>query len=56
MSALSGSAQIPPADLHIPILGQLALAQLPLGDAITGRWRPPLCSRPPLEALRLRLG
>jgi hypothetical protein len=29
-----GLAQIPPADLDIPILGQLAPAQLPLGDAL----------------------
>ena len=28
-----GLAQIPPADLDIPILGQLAPSQLPLGDA-----------------------
>jgi hypothetical protein len=27
-------AQIPPADLHIPGLGQLAPTQLPLGDAL----------------------
>jgi hypothetical protein len=26
--------QIAPADLHIPILGQLAAAQLSLGDAL----------------------
>jgi hypothetical protein len=41
--------QIPPADLHVPILGQLALAQLPLGDALKSG---PLVStplRPPLE-------
>ena len=29
-----GLAQIPPADLHIPILGQLAPSQLPFGDAV----------------------
>ena len=28
-----GLAQVSPADLDIPILGQLALAKLPLGDA-----------------------
>ena len=33
-SALNRSAPVPPADLHIPILGQLASAQLPLGDAL----------------------
>ena len=27
-------AQVAPADLHVPILGQLAPAQLPLGDAL----------------------
>jgi len=27
-------AQVPPADLDIPILGQLAPSQLPLGDAL----------------------
>jgi hypothetical protein len=27
-------AQVPPADLDIPVLGQLAAAQLPLSDAI----------------------
>ena len=27
-------AQVPPADLDIPIFGQLAAAQLPLGDAL----------------------
>ena len=34
MSALKRSAHIPPVDLHIPVLGQLAPAQLPLGDAL----------------------
>ena len=29
-----GLAQIPPADLDIPILGQLAPSQLPLSDAL----------------------
>ena len=33
MSAI-GTAEIPPADLHGPILDQLASAQLPLGDAL----------------------
>jgi len=27
-------AQVPPADLDIPVLGQLAPAKLPLGDAL----------------------
>jgi hypothetical protein len=27
-------AQVPPADLYIPVLGQLPPAQLPLGDAL----------------------
>ena len=29
-----GLAQVPPADLDIPNLGQLPLTQLPLGDAL----------------------
>ena len=33
-SPTCGLAQIPRTDLDIPILGQLALAQLPLGDAL----------------------
>src|SRR5262245_47861494 len=33
-SALGSSAEVAPADLHVPILGQLAPAQLPLGDAL----------------------
>ena len=32
-----GLAQVPPADLHVPVVGQLALAQLPLGDALEPR-------------------
>ena len=36
--------QVPPADLHVPILGQLAPSQLPLGDALEPR---------PLEVVRL---
>lgn len=33
-------AQVSLADLHIPILGQLAPVQLPLGDALEpGAWR-----------------
>ena len=43
MSAI-GTAEIPPADLHGPILDQLASAQLPLGDALEPR---------PLEVVRL---
>jgi hypothetical protein len=39
--------QIPPADLHIPILGQLAPAQLPLGHALEPG---------PLEVVRLGAG
>jgi len=43
--------QIPPADRHIPVLGQLPPAQLPLGDALEPA---------PLEAIgfdaRLRAG
>jgi len=38
------SAQVPPADLDIPILGQLAPSQLPLGDALEPG---------PLEVVRL---
>jgi hypothetical protein len=34
MSALSPSAQIPPANLHIPVLGQLTPAQLSFGDGL----------------------
>ena len=34
MSAIEASAEIRPADLHISIFGQLAAAQLPLGDAL----------------------
>ena len=33
-ACLAQCCEIPPADLDIPILGQLALAQLPLGDAL----------------------
>jgi hypothetical protein len=33
-SAFGQLARVSPADLHIPILGQLASAQLPLGDAL----------------------
>jgi hypothetical protein len=42
-------AQVPPANLHVPVLGQLAAAQLPLGDAL---------ELAPLEVVRLhaRLG
>jgi hypothetical protein len=42
--------QIPPADLHVPILGQLALAQLPLGDALKSG---PLVSTPLAAAPRM---
>ena len=28
------SAEVPPADLDVPVLGQLPPAQLPLGDAL----------------------
>jgi hypothetical protein len=34
VSKLEPRAQIPPADLNIPVLGQLAPAQLPLSDAL----------------------
>jgi hypothetical protein len=44
--------QIPPADLHVPILGQLALAQLPLGDALKSG---PLVSTPLAAAPRMQL-
>src|SRR6516225_4044552 len=37
-------AQVSSADLHVPILGQLAPAQLPLGDALKSG---------PLEIVRL---
>jgi hypothetical protein len=40
----AGLAQVPPADLHVPILGQLPAAQLPLSDALEPR---------PLEIVRL---
>ena len=33
-SPAHGLAQVPSADLDIPVLGQLAPAQLPLGDAL----------------------
>src|SRR5215471_15494522 len=33
-SAFSPSTQIPPADFYIPVLGQLAPAQLLLGNAL----------------------
>jgi len=38
------SAQVSPADLDVPILGQLASAQLPLGHALEAR---------PLKVVRL---
>jgi hypothetical protein len=44
MAALGPSRKFPPADLHIPILGQLAPPELPLGDALEAD---------PLEVVRL---
>ena len=41
-------AQIPPADLHIPILGQLPPAQLPLGDALEAGPLEEVCFDAPL--------
>jgi hypothetical protein len=48
--------QIPPADLDIPVLGQLAPAQLTLGVVSKRvRWRPPPCG-PPLEGTAASAG
>jgi hypothetical protein len=33
-SSLSTQRQIPPANFHVPVLGQLTAAQLPLGDGL----------------------
>jgi hypothetical protein len=45
-----GLEQVPPADLDIPVLGQLAAAQFPLDDALEPRSLEVVCLDAPLRS------